>query len=221
MEIERVNENTVKLYLSYVDIEERGYTKEELWMDREKGEQLFWEIMEEVDEEHGFRPEGPLWIQVATKMAGIEVTITKAVADGEQDDQFPFNLEAPPEAFDNESDEAFEHIEELLRNSIEENKEEDEKSEAYLFAFDDFEQLIQSASRLVQYEGYTKLYVYEDIYYLYVQFDEDQLKETRKNMYSVLTEFGKSSEETIHRLEEYGKVIMEEDVFHTIQDYFV
>lgn len=221
MEIERVNENTVKLYLSYVDIEERGYTKEDLWTDREKGEQLFWEIMEEVDEEYDFQPEGPLWIQVATKMAGIEVTITKATQDDEAEDQFPFNLEAPPEIFDAESDEAFEHIEDLLRNSLEEKQQDNETNDTLLFAFDDFEQLIQSASRLVQYKVYTKLYIYEDVYYLYVQFDQEQSKELRQNMHSVLAEFGKKTEETIHRLDEYGKVIIEEDVFSTIQTYFI
>ena len=31
MEIERINENTVKFFLSYIDIEERGFTREEVW----------------------------------------------------------------------------------------------------------------------------------------------------------------------------------------------
>ncbi len=220
MEIERVNENTVKLYLSYVDIEERGYTKEELWTDREKGEQLFWEIMEEVDEEYDFRPEGPLWIQVATKMAGIEVTITKAAHDGETKDDFPFNLEAPPELFDTESDETFEHIEELLRNSVEEKRNADDVQESLQIAFEDIEQLIQSVSRLVHYDVETTLYLYEDNYYLHVHFTEEQTTEERQNVASILTEFGKMSDATIHQLAEYGKVIIENDVFQTLQTFF-
>lgn len=221
MEIERVNENTVKLYLSYVDIEERGYTKEELWTDREKGEQLFWEIMEEVDEEYDFQPEGPLWIQVATKMAGIEVTITKAAQNHEGNDDFPFNLESAPELFGTESDETFEHIEELLRNSVEEKASLEEANEPLLFAFPDFEELLQSVSRLVHYEVDTKLYVYKDVYYLQIHLDEEDSDEIRKNLYSVLTEFGRKPDQTVYQLAEYGKVIIERDVFHTMQTYFI
>ncbi|HEY9582407.1 MAG TPA: adaptor protein MecA, partial [Savagea sp.] len=31
MDIERINENTLKLFISYTDIEERGFTKDEIW----------------------------------------------------------------------------------------------------------------------------------------------------------------------------------------------
>lgn len=41
MEIERINENTVKFYLSYGDIEDRGFSKEDVWYNRDKSEELF------------------------------------------------------------------------------------------------------------------------------------------------------------------------------------
>ena len=84
MEIERINENTVKFFLSYLDIEERGFTREEVWYNREKSEELFWEMMDEINEEAEFEVEGPLWIQVHAKKQGIEVTVTRAnSADGQ------------------------------------------------------------------------------------------------------------------------------------------
>ena len=54
MDIERVNEYTLKLYISYDDIEERGYSREEIWYNRGKGEQLFWDMIEEIGEEADF-----------------------------------------------------------------------------------------------------------------------------------------------------------------------
>src|SRR3954451_12458944 len=78
MEIERINENTVKFFLSYIDIEERGFTREEVWYNRDKSEELFWEMMDEINDETEFEVEGPLWIQVHAMNNGIEVTVTRA-----------------------------------------------------------------------------------------------------------------------------------------------
>ena len=36
MEIESINENTVKFYISYIDIEERGFDREDIWYNRER-----------------------------------------------------------------------------------------------------------------------------------------------------------------------------------------
>lgn len=94
MEIERINENTVKLYISYVDIEERGFDREEIWYNRERSEELFWEMMDEIHYEEEFVPEGPLWIQVQALDTGLEVLVTKAQIskDGQR-----FELPVPEE----------------------------------------------------------------------------------------------------------------------------
>ena len=54
MEIERINENTVKFFLSYKDIEDRGFTREAVWYNRDKSEELFWEMMDEINEQSEF-----------------------------------------------------------------------------------------------------------------------------------------------------------------------
>src|SRR5918995_1279056 len=78
MEIERINENTVKFYISYMDIEERGFDRDEIWYNRERSEELFWEMMDEVHDEEDFMVEGPLWIQVQAPDKGLEVIVTRA-----------------------------------------------------------------------------------------------------------------------------------------------
>ncbi len=78
MEIERINDHTVKFYISYVDIEERGFDREEIWYNRERSEELFWEMMDEVHSESDFSLDGPLWIQVQALEKGLEVVVTKA-----------------------------------------------------------------------------------------------------------------------------------------------
>ncbi len=99
MEIERINENTVKFFLSYMDIEERGFTREEVWYNREKSEELFWDMMDEINDEAEFEVEGPLWIQVHAKKNGIEVTVTRAnTADG-QISESPFGSDDQHDVF--------------------------------------------------------------------------------------------------------------------------
>ena len=102
MEIERINENTVKFFLSYMDIEERGFTREEVWYNRDKSEELFWEMMDEVNDEAEFEVEGPLWIQVHAMSGGIEVTVTRAqVSEDGEPTESPFGVDDPKSYFSN------------------------------------------------------------------------------------------------------------------------
>ena len=80
MRIERVNDSTIKFFLTYSDIESRGFNKEDLWMNRQRGEEFFWTIMDEVNNEQtdDFAMDGPLWIQVHAFDKGIEVVVSKS-----------------------------------------------------------------------------------------------------------------------------------------------
>ena len=78
MDIERINDNTFKVYISYIDIEERGFSRDEIWFNKDKSEQLFWEMMDEVhDDDHFEELDGPLWIQVHAMEKGLEVIVTR------------------------------------------------------------------------------------------------------------------------------------------------
>ena len=43
-----------------------------------RGEEFFWSMMDEINEEEDFVVEGPLWIQVHAFEKGVEVTISKS-----------------------------------------------------------------------------------------------------------------------------------------------
>lgn len=95
MRIERVDDTTVKLFITYSDIEARGFSREDLWTNRKRGEEFFWSMMDEINEEEDFVVEGPLWIQVHAFEKGVEVTISKSknedmmnMSDDDATDQF-------------------------------------------------------------------------------------------------------------------------------------
>lgn len=222
MEIERINENTVKFYISYGDIEERGFDRDEIWYNRERSEELFWEMMDEVHYEEEFTIEGPLWIQVQALEKGLEVLVTKAQLskDGQK-------LELP---FPNEKLNDIpvdDRIEELLdsnfspRHPEDEEEFDDEDSMEFLLGFKDFEDVIMLSKNPGLDELDTKLLSFENNYYLYVQFSEEQFEENQiDDVLSILLEYGHDTNITIHRVEEYGKVIISQDVFPTLRNHF-
>ena len=121
MKIERVNDNTVKFFITYTDIERRCFARDEIWYNRERGEQLFWQMMDEANEKESISFEGPLWIQVQAFEKGLEVTVTiaKNAVDGEQVDE--------------------DELDSLLRSAMSETEDKDtELSQDVLFETRDF-----------------------------------------------------------------------------------
>ncbi|KYD23240.1 adaptor protein MecA [Geobacillus sp. NFOSA3] len=225
MEIERINEHTVKFYISYVDIEERGFDREEIWYNRERSEELFWEMMDEVHSEGDFSLEGPLWIQVQALDKGLEVLVTKAQLskDGSK-------LELPlpeeklrdfPVPVDEKIEELLDHHFHIVRNDESFADDNDKEILQFTICFKDIEDLIALAHR-ANFTGLdNRLFQFEDRYYLFVQFNEEDYTEYEMdNILSLLLEYGMDSQVTIYRLEEYGKEIIRDNALEAIKQYF-
>ncbi|MED4403194.1 adaptor protein MecA [Metabacillus fastidiosus] len=222
MEIERINENTVKFYISYLDIEERGFDRDEIWYNRERSEELFWEMMDEVHDEEEFIVEGPLWIQVQALDKGLEVIVTKAQLskDGQKlelqisDDKVK---ELPVD----------ENIENLLDHHFNKSNEagdgdsveEFEKQLQFVIKFDDLENVISLSKYTL--DGFANdLYTLDNNYYLFVEFEDDFPDEEVENKLSIILEYGQDSRITIHRLQEYGKLVAKDNALNIIKKHF-
>ncbi len=226
MEIERINENTVKFYISYMDIENRGFDREEIWYNRERSEQLFWQVMDEVNyNDEQFNIDGPLWIQVQALDKGLEIVVTKAnlSKDGQ-------NLELPTESSGGLNAAMDEKIESLLDEKFG-SDDEDEQDELLspmdedlisVIQFNDFEDVIQLSHQEIDMKGINDtLYYYQEKYVLLVQYDDVYLDEDKQeDVESQLLEYGQDATITTHLLTEYGKVIFDQNVFGQIRGYF-
>lgn len=227
MEIERINDHTVKFYISYGDIEERGFDREEIWYNRERSEELFWEMMDEAHDEEDFMVEGPLWIQVQALDKGLEVIVTRAQLskDGK-------NFEVPvseDKRIDIPVDERIEALLDQHFNSstkTDETKVEklDEEKDLlqFMVRFRDLEYIISASHRLQHLENLSNhLYFYEKSYYLYVDFSsEHYTDEEIDNVLSVLLEYGEESAISIHRLQEYGSEVAKDDAMKEMTKHF-
>lgn len=208
MDIERINEHTVKFFISYVDIEERGFDREEIWYNRERSEELFWDMMEEVHDEEDFTVDGPLWIQVHALDKGLEILVTQAsfTKDGQR-------LELP---FTGDKMDANE-MDELMDDPF----MPQETPLDFVLAFHDFEDVIALGKRTDLDHLDTSLFVHDGTYYLFVAFNEEQYtEEDIDDALSMLLEYTHESKMTIHVLQEYGTCIMPEHVFQTVRKYF-
>ncbi|QDP39794.1 adaptor protein MecA [Radiobacillus deserti] len=221
MEIERINENTVKFYISYIDIEDRGFDREEIWYNREKSEQLFWQVMDEVNyKEEDFNIDGPLWIQVQALDKGLEIVVTKA-----QLSKDGTNIELPNESgkpFDIPVDEKIESLlEEKFGSDEEDYSDYEDEALTFILAFKDFEDVIQLSHYQPLHDVVNKLFHYDKKYMLFLQFDDEKLsEEEQEDIISQLLEFGDETNATVHLLEEYGKIIFEEQALANIQSIF-
>lgn len=226
MEIERINDNTVKFYITYVDIEDRGFEREEIWYNRERSEQLFWQMMDEVNYKENFNVDGPLWIQVQAMDKGLEIIVTKAQVSKNGE-----NIELSTENGKTIDLSVDEDIENMLENKFgkssekQDEKEEDEEDGnlSLVVSFQDFEDVIQ-LSHYFQDETDSfqdSLYYYNNSYYFYLEFIDESLDDDEEeDIISKVFEFGKDTDLTIHYLEEYGKKVFTDDTFEQVRNYF-
>lgn len=222
MDIERINDNTFKVYISYIDIEERGFSRDEIWFNKDKSEQLFWEMMDEVhDDDHFEELDGPLWIQVHAMEKGLEVIVTRTEIT-KQDERIGSNSDVDDissKIFKNgvsssigthEFDDFSSYMDELEEIPMD-----------YTFVFESFEDIIGLAKKLDEADIQTSLYFYEEKYYLHIIFDFEITEfESVLNILSVVSEFANNSKTTIHIIQEYGKQIIESRVLDELNKHF-
>lgn len=226
MEIERINENTVKFYISYVDIEDRGFERDEIWYDRERSEQLFWQMMDEVNYREDFHVDGPLWIQVQALDKGLEITVTKAqLSKNGEDIELPVDDETQSEMSINERieqsiEERFKALSENENNRTKQSS--DDENLILVTKFKDFEEVIQLSHyfHYDQDEIETKLYHYDNKYFLYLEFSSELDDDYQEDLLSQLFEFAENSDVTYHYLDEYGKAILTENALSQLKEYF-
>ena len=223
MKIERINDNTIKFYISYMDIEDRGFNREEIWYNRERSEQLFWQVMEEADHaEEDFEIEGPLWIQVQALEKGLEITVTKAQMS--KDGQ---NLEVPVDQMVSQ-DQIQDKIESLLEQDHigDHSNQDDYANEEYkilpnLVSFKDFEDVIRLSHAIDAEFIDHAIYHYKENYFMIYTFDDVHLDDIAQDgLKSTIEEYGTKSKQSIAMILEYGKPIFEEDGLTAMKHLF-
>lgn len=193
MRLERLSTNQFKIFLTFDDLIERGLTREDLWQDLPKVHQLFHDMMYEASDELQFELEGMLQVQVQLLQAqGMLVIVTQSNKEDyyEEDDEY---------------------VE--MKVTLDESNE-------LIFSFPEFEPIIQVSALLNRMEVSGGTVYYMDNRYYFRLRDEDAESHNREDLIAVFSEFATPSIVTPHRLEEYGKKILEEDAIKLVTGFF-
>lgn len=199
MRLERLNYNKLKVFLTYDDLTERGLTKEDLWTDTFKVKQLFREMIEQASQELNFEPTNSLSVEVFSLQAqGMVVFVTKQ-----------YEEETSYGEFDEDEFEDFIEMQVML-----------DESEDMFFEFDSFEDVIQLTKRMSNfYDTDSVLYSFEKRFYVLLDYHMLPPAEVG-NMIAVLAEYGNPSTITKHRVNEYGKILVEKRALEYINSVF-
>ena len=85
MEMERINEDTIKVLIMPEDLEERGINFLELISNHARIEQFFYSILEEVDVENQFAESDSVTFHVIPSDRGLELYISRSSGNGLED----------------------------------------------------------------------------------------------------------------------------------------
>lgn len=196
MRLERLNGDKIKIFLTFDDLAERGISKDDMWTNLPKVQQLFRDMIMEADDELGFEADGPIEIEVFSLPAqGMVVIVSKRI---------------DPDLIDAEDDEYIE-----MQVTLDESSD-------IIFQFNDLEDVISLADNLHSIgikEG--SLYLFEKHYYLVFEEDSTPVDIDIETFIAILAEFGNTSTMTSHRLLEYGKPIMADQAIKQLYSFFI
>lgn len=218
MEIEHINEDTIRVKIENTDLEERGITFLDLLGNQKQIENFFYSILEEVDIDEEFQESDAVTFQVMPNNNGLELFISKGA-------QYREDMED-----DLEEDSIMDPVK-MLNESLSQNKKEDgveeymnaqdTKTMEAVFVFHNFEQMIMMAQEYYLECGLSNLYKFKDQYYLHIVFfiEEMTLKTTDEEIAHAL-EFGERSRISADVLDEYADKIMDTNALELVRHYF-
>lgn len=191
MRLERLTTNKIKIFLTTDDLCERGLTKEDIWKDSLKWHQLFHEMLEEASEQFDVDIQGTVAVEIFTMHAqGMVMIVT-------MDEQ-----EEDPSLLDTFYD---------LQVSVKEKQE-------LVYEFTHLDEIIKVAHQLKDLNFSSgNLYVMNDKYYFFI---ESMTDKEAVMIGAVLSEYTNPTLESIHRIKEYGKMVVENKAVETIVHYF-
>lgn len=191
MRIERLSANQFTIFLTFDDLLERGFTSDDIWHDKTSIQDLFSDMMYEASSELGFELEGMLLVQVHLMQAqGMHIIVTQKYDGIDLDTDF---------------------IE--MKVTLDESRE-------LIYAFNDFEHIIQVCTYLDAFSiTGGSIYYYEDQYYMILEGNQLMHYE-KEDIIAIMSEFSMPSILTSYRLKEYGKAIIGDEAVKVIKQAF-
>ncbi len=212
MEMEHIDENTVRVTIGNDDLEERGITVLDLLGNQHKIEDFFYSILEEIDVDQKFKDTEMVTFQVIPSNSGLELYISK---DGEIKEDFLEKSQEQPKGNPNkEKRSAFDEY-------FDSEAEEKESRMELVLKFDDFETLIALSKYFYMEDGLSFLHYLDETYHLtLIHFLDQTTQAVAERERAIALEFGNRSTSPFAVVEEYGEEIIAGNALETLRKNF-
>ncbi|MBP1759094.1 MAG: negative regulator of tic competence, sporulation and motility [Firmicutes bacterium] len=191
MRVQKVNEHTIRIFISLTELTDRDITMADLFQRSAKTEQLFWELIAQAREEVEFNLDQPFWIQ-ATVATNDEFVITIM----KQEEQAEGSVK-----------------EKVVRKTSKGRVTE------LVYVFADFEDVVSAVGRLPEFSQLrSSLYEFEKEYYLVL--NRIGTGKKRLLAEAILDEYGEIVGTTGVFLSEHGKEIISTKAVQTLNASF-
>ncbi|HVJ50139.1 adaptor protein MecA [Desulfitobacterium sp.] len=191
MRIQKVNESTIRIFISFTELADRDISMADLFQRSAKSEQLFWELIAQAREEVEFNLDQPFWIQ-ATAAANDEFIITVM----RQDDAI-----------------------EMPTKGKEKKRGQRPRVLEWIYVFADFEDVLAAVKRFPDFPRVrSSLFIFEGEYYLAVSHLGTGKK--KQYAEALMDEYGEIVDISKVFLEEHGQIIMDVRAIQTLKKTF-
>ncbi|WP_076459098.1 adaptor protein MecA [Limosilactobacillus caccae] len=223
MEMERINENTIRVLVDNDDLSARGITILDLLGNHQQIEDFFYSILKEVDTEHQFQNNDAVTFQVMPTNDGLELFISKNDSNLAGDEQHrPVN------------DQVAQYIKQQLAQKRNENDQRktavvddqpqpvnQQPAKWKVVSFANFEDLVAFAHITGDADILSALYKYDGQYYLAIGYgDLAENDSLVKDHLALAYEYGNPTATTVDFLSEHANKIMDVSALHLIRHYF-
>ena len=216
MKIEKISDNQIRFILNKEDLQDRGIKLAELAHGSLKAQELFFEMMEQANEEHGFEADRqPLMIEaIPINKDSIMIIVTKV--DNTHSMHSKLNLF---DIFEPESSDAF-FGKKVRRGKppvpskvqFKRDTKEGGNSNSFLFCFENLDNVMLAAKRMLELNlyigGLSQVYKNDERYFLFLNGGE-----FKATLGSILCEYGKEyfvNNLTRGYIAEHGEIIIKE-----------
>lgn len=236
MEMERINDNTIRVMIENTDLKERGISIAELLGNHEKIESFFYSILSEVDVEHDFGDDDQVTFQILPNRNGLELFISRISEDDQVGDIINNIISHAKKSTSDLDDISDKRRTELQQSdngdkveinqstSIRESKNSNKPAlinNVIALKILDFENLIVISDLLQDYSLSSDLFKYDDNFYLVLRFlDKSLSQDDIDNLKSFAIEFLQLSDKDSDVLNEHGQLVYKETALDSIRKIF-
>lgn len=215
MEIEHINEDTIRVTIENTDLEERGITFLDLLGNQKQIEKFFYSILEEVDIDEEFQESEAVTFQVMPNNNGLELFISKG-------SNFKEDLSHVDDLKETLSSSALtDNLKDANDDEVEDYINQDNETKEAIVILRNFEQMIHLSKVLYLESGASNLYTYDNNYYLHLVFFTEEMNEkTSDEELAIALEYGEKSTISSEVLQEYAEKIMETNALELTRYHF-